>query len=111
MYLDQVRDENAQTKKDVSIHGMEGTYDLGGVSLDEQYIEVQDKRYAKEAIALLKESNLLTETQRRRFTLHIIDGLSLRETARLEGVTFHAIAQSINAVLDKLKNVFDKLHP
>lgn len=106
MYYDQDRADYNQTRKNVTIHGMEDSRDLGGVPLDEQYIEKLDKQYAAEAIARLLESGMLTETQRRRFILHIVNGLSLRETARVENVTFHAIAQSMSATVEKLQKIF-----
>lgn len=105
IYLDQVRAENSQTRKNIPIHGMEETRDLGGIPIDEQYIEMLDKQYATEAIALLLESGLLTDVQERRFRLLIFGGLSKRKIALMEGVHKKSVDECIAAVLDKLKKI------
>lgn len=103
IYREQDRGENAQTKKNGSIHGLEEAIAADSVPLDEQYIEVQDRQCASKAITFLLDGDALTETQRRRFVLHFIKGLSLREIAAMEGVYFNAIAQSVNSAMDKIK--------
>ena len=107
IYLEQDRAENAQTKKDISIHSMESLPDLGSVPMDEQYIEIQDKQYAAAALRRLLDSGKLTEIQRRRFVLHFIKGLSLREIAEQEKVHFTSVDESVSVALDKLKKFFD----
>ncbi len=107
IYFDQDRAENAQTKKNVSIHGMEETFAPVSIPLDEQYIEIRDRQYAAEAIYRLMNSGKLTEVQRRRFILHFIEGLSLREIAEQEKVHFTSVDESVAAALDKLKKFFD----
>jgi len=107
IYLDQVRAENAQTKKNDSIHGMEESRNLGGIPLDEEYIETQERETAKNALSMLLKSGMLTETQERRFRMHIFDGLSIREIARREGVVPNAIEQSVSSAVDKLKKHFN----
>lgn len=105
IYLNQVRAENRQTKKDVSIHGMEESRDLGSVPLEEEYIEAIDRKKAIDAYSLLMGSGLLTETQERRLILRIRDGLSQREIAVREGVTYHAVALSLKYATEKLKKI------
>ena len=50
--------------------------------------------------------NSLSETQRRRL-LMLIDGLSLRDISRREGVSFHSVAKSIWGA----KKIFLKFFP
>lgn len=106
IYYQQDRDENAQTKKNVSIHGMEETLDPGCVPLDEQYIEIQDKQYAASAINQLLESGELTEIQHSRFVLYFFKGLTFREIAESEGRSHLPVYRSINAAIKKLKKTF-----
>lgn len=105
-YLDQVRAENRQTKKNVSIHGMEESHDLGSVPLADEYIEASEREKAVIAYSLLMESGLLTETQERRFNLHIIGRLSLREIAERESVHFTSVDESIASAMKKFKKIF-----
>ena len=108
IYLEQDRADNAQTRKNVSLHGMEDSLDIKSIPLDEQYIAIQNKRYANEAITKLLRSNALTDTQRRRFVLHILRGLSLREIAAREKVHFTSVNESIASAVDKLKKISGK---
>ncbi len=54
---------------------------------------------------LLKTLDILTETQRRRFTLHAIYGMSFREIAAIEGVNFKSVDESIKSARTKLQAV------
>ena len=63
MYLEQVRTENAQTKKNVSLSELEETEECATNSLEEEYLNVQDRTYALKAVEQLFKNNILTETQ------------------------------------------------
>ncbi|WP_341442226.1 sigma factor-like helix-turn-helix DNA-binding protein [Oxobacter pfennigii] len=54
----------------------------------------------------LLDSGQLTETQRRRFLLHFIQGLSTRQIAVKELVSHVAVHKSIALAKEKLKNFF-----
>ena len=59
---------------------------------------------------LMAELSLCTETQRRRFLLYALDGLSYEQIARLDGCSKVSVYESITAVRKKLKEFF-KYHP
>ena len=48
----------------------------------------------------------LTEVQKRRFRLHVFQGLSTRQIGRMEGTSHQAVAKSINLAIAKLKKYF-----
>ena len=69
----------------------------------EQYVcrmETQDE--------LMAALSLCTETQRRRFLLYALDGLSYEQIARLDGCSKVAVHYSIEAVQKKIKKFFGK---
>lgn len=109
IYLEQVRDENAQTKKDLSLTGLESWVPSADLPLDEEYIEWQDKKIARQAVRVLLDRGGLTEVQKRRFVLHIFKGQSSRQIAHLEKCSHVAVAKSIKLAKDKLRNIFDEL--
>ena len=109
IYLEQDRTENAKTKKNISIYGIEETEACSTCSLDEEYLEVKDRSYALEAVRQLMDSGKLTEVQKHRFILYYFKGLSIRQIAKQEGVFFTSVAESLNAATDKLKKIFEKL--
>lgn len=61
------------------------------------------------SILMEKFNSCLTETQRRRVWLHLVDGKTLREIAALEGTTFLSIYESVkvakNKILKNIKNI------
>ena len=107
IYLRQDRADNAQTKKNKPIYSEETNAELMSVTLEESYLEALDHRNAAAAFDRLMESGALTETQERRFMLHVVDGLSLRQIAKHEGVALRAIQKSVNAGADMLKKYFN----
>jgi len=109
IYLEQDRTENAKTKKNISIYGIEETEACSTCPLDEEYLEMKDRRYAREAVRQLMDSGKLTEVQKRRFVLYYFKGLSIRQIAKQEDVFFTSVAESLNAATDKLKKFFEKL--
>jgi len=107
MYLHQVRADNAQTKKNVSIHNLEDT-DLcraaspeNGLIAAEEQAETQKLRRAVAEKAL----STLTEVQRRRYILHTVNGLTTREIADKEGVSHVAVVYSLEQAEKKIKKV------
>lgn len=106
IYRDEARAENAQTKKNVPIDYLENVRDTDTVSPEAQYIERRDTELAAQAIRELLEGDTLTETQRRRFVLHIVNGLSMRKIALLEGTSHVAIVKTIQSVLRKIERYF-----
>lgn len=67
IYYDQDRSENAQTRKDVSIYGLEETDCCSTRSLEDEWeelaVEIQNRRYARIALDRLFAAGVLTEVQ------------------------------------------------
>ena len=110
IYYEQDRVESAQTRKDVSIHGLEelaccSTRPLED-ELEELAVEIQNRCYAWTALERLFAAGVLTEVQKRRFRLHVFRGLSTRQIGRLEGTSHQAVAKSLNLAIGKLKKFF-----
>lgn len=105
IYLKQVRHTNKTTKKDISIHNVDNYIDDSCLLPDEQCIEKQEKILATNAIHKLLSSNILTEIQKRRFSLYIIEGLPIRKIAEIEHVHFTSVAESIESVMEKVKKL------
>lgn len=110
IYCEQDRAESAQTRKDVSIHGLEEMDCCSTCSLEDELeelmVEAQNRRYARIALRRLFAAGVLTEVQKRRFQLHVFRGLSTRQIGRLEGTSHQAIAKSLNLAIKKLKRFF-----
>ena len=75
IYYEQDRAESAQTRKDVSIHGLEETEHCATRALDEEWeervVDIQNRKYAWKALEQLFTVGALTEVQKRRFRLHV----------------------------------------
>jgi hypothetical protein len=109
IYLDQVRAENAQTKKNVSIHGLEDGDHFGGIALEDEFLDALDREAAAKAFAKLIKDGALTETQERRFRLRVFDGLTFREIAERECVAVRAVQKSVDAALRLFIEKFNKI--
>ena len=107
IYLGQDRADNAQTKKNTPLYSEEAATELSALSLEDLLIEVREREEAAAAFERLMESGVLTETQKRRFRLNIVDGLSHRQIAAAEGVAVRAVTQSIHAATEKLRKIFN----
>ena len=113
IYYEQDRAESAQTRKDVSIHGLEEMDCCSTRPLEEELeelaAEVQNRhprRYARIALERLFAAGVLTEVQKRRFRLHVFRGLSTRQIGRLERTSHQAVVKSLNLAIGKLKKFF-----
>lgn len=66
IYLEQVKAENAQTKKNIPIYPLKET-EVCVVEPIEKYIEEQEEKPVLQAVQRFLDSDILTETQKRRF--------------------------------------------
>lgn len=107
IYLEQDRAENAQNKRNLSFNDQKLRHNFVSKPLDEEYIESQDRQYELTALSRLMESGVLTDVQKRRLLLHIVNGLTYREIGEREGVHYTSIGESISSALSKLKKFFD----
>lgn len=110
IYYEQDRAESAQTRKDISIHGLEEMDCCSTRPLEEELeelaAEAQNRRCARLALERLLSAGVLTEVQKRRFRLHVFRDLSTRQIGRLEGTSHQAVAKSLNLAIEKLKKFF-----
>lgn len=102
IYLEQVKAENAQTKKNIPIYPLEET-EVCAVESIEEYIEQQEEKTVLQDIQQFLDSDILTETQKRRFILYYFKGLTLFEIAELEDVHFTSVEESIKSSIKKIK--------
>ena len=109
IYYDQDRAENAQTKKNISLHGLEETSVCASDDFEEEYVLSEDKRRAMQAAIRLFHDGKMTEKQKRRFLLHFMHGMPLRKIADMEGVHFTSVDESIRRAGDKLQAYFKQI--
>lgn len=102
IYLEIDRAENAQTKKNVSIYGLEETSSCATSSLEEEYWESEELLHLRKAVDKLFREGKLTKNQKKRFILHFFRGMSIRKIAELEGVFFTSVAESLKCAEHKL---------
>ena len=108
-YLKQVRLETAQGNKRVSLNGLEETEACATCSLDDEYIENEEKKRVMIAVDKLFREGHMTEKQKRRFIQRYIHGLTLRQIAVKEAVYVNSVADSLKRATDKLKRYFEKI--
>ena len=108
-YLKQVRLETAQGNKRVSLNGLEETEACATCSLDDEYIENEEKKRVMIAVDTLFREGHMTEKQKRRFIQRNIHGLTLRQIAVKEAVYVNSVADSLKRATDKLKRYFEKI--
>ena len=70
--------------------------------MEEVVIKNIDKEKIRQAL------NSLTETQHRRVDLHIINGITVRDVAKLEKVQKSQIQKSLQQGIKKIKNFFEE---
>lgn len=109
IYYEQDRAENAQTKKNISLNGLEKITVCAPEALEDEYVLSEEKRRAMQAAVRLFHNGKMTEKQKRRFLLYFIRGMSLRKIADMEGVHFTSIAECIHRATDKLKTYFNQI--
>ena len=108
IYLEQVRSEHRQTRKNVSFHVFEDVTDFTCAPVEEAFLDRLDRETAAKAFRTMLNEGKITEKQIRRFRLIVLEGFTFRETAKREGVYPNAIEQSVAAVIKALKKYFLK---
>ena len=109
-YHEREVDECRQTRRNLSIHGMEETGVCAGAALEDEVIEqpewkaLESKRRELAAQAL----DTLTKVQRRRYLLHYRDGMSTWQIAEKEDVYQRAVMDSIQWAEKKIKKFLEK---
>ena len=103
IYLRQDRSDNAQSKKNVSIHSLEETGLCAVPSPEECYIGAEKK--AEQLKKVRKALSKLTEIQRKRYLLYAVQGLSTWQIAAMEGTNQKSVYESLQAAEKKIKKV------
>ena len=105
IYLEQVQTEHFSNRKNVSLTVLEETEACATRPIDE-YIEKQEEKAVLRAVQRFLDSDILTETQKRRFKLYFLRGYTIRQIAKVEHVCINAVEECLMAALKKLKNFF-----
>lgn len=114
IYLDQARDENAQTKNNLSFEEIEDTVPCHAQSTEECFIAAIDaqkkaKIQKKKLILIKTVLDKLTDTERRRYLLYVVKGLNERQISELDHKTQQAISKSLLSVEKKIKKILANL--
>jgi DNA-directed RNA polymerase specialized sigma subunit, sigma24 homolog len=105
-YLNQVRHENASTKKNVPIEELVETMAFAVPSVEFDVIDEPDEFERLEARRNLANCALdkLTEIQRKRYIMYHAEGLSTYKIAEVEGKDHKTIFESLKAADKKIKS-------
>ena len=104
-YLQQVRRENATTKKDVPINELSETDACAVPSAEYAVIDVPEEiDRLEERLNLAKGAlDKLTAAQRRRYIMYHSHGLTMREIAEIEDVKHQSVVESLAAAEKKIR--------
>ena len=109
-YFERDRAENAQTKRNVAFDALDETGLCHSPSPEELFIgAIIAKEEAERHKAYLdiahRALGKLTEVQQRRYLLHRIEGLTMREIAAIEGVKHQSIVECLSNADKKIKKI------
>ena len=107
IYLEQSRDDYRQTHLNVSLDGLDETTACGVPSPETAVIDEPERaaaEYRRQELAS-RALDVFTETQRRRYQLHAVEGRSTWDIARMEGVNQSKIMKSLDGAEKKIKKV------
>ena len=110
IYHKQDRAYNAQTKKNTPLDNVDEALLCLELSAEETLFDVLDavekQNQRQEQLSLASHVlDKLTDVQRKRYLLHVVDGLTTREIAAKEGVAQQVVNKSILAAKKKIKKV------
>jgi len=108
-YLITKRNEYNQTRKDVSLHGLDETEACSAPSPEDEIIE-QPEQIAKEQQRRelgLRAFAALTEVQQRRYIQHYVYNKTVREIADLEGVKHQSVVECLDGAKKKIKKFLE----
>jgi len=104
-YYESDRKGYRQSWKNVSFDGLENTTMFAAPSTEDEFIEKTELLAESEQRSALAKSafDRLTETQRRRYVMYHVQGMTYREIAEVEQAHFTSIEESILAADKKIK--------
>jgi hypothetical protein len=108
IYLNQVKAENAQTKKNWVYNEMSAVVKRYAPSPEETLIgemdELEEAEWHEQRIETSNRAiKTLTDIQRRRYLMYHVDGLSTWQIAKLEGANQKSVFESLQAAEKKIK--------
>ena len=110
LYAYQERAQHATTYLDVPLHCCKGLYSPSAEDIMERTLTLRELEKLQAQLERFLHSGLLTEIQRRRFTLYCIQGLSTRKIAAAEGVSQCSVWECLHACEKKFEKFLRK-HP
>ena len=104
-YYESYRSGYRQSWKNVPFDGLENTTTFAAPSTEDEYIDKAEMFTESERRGVLAEGafSKLTETQRRRYVMYHVQGMTYREIAEVEQAHFTSIEESILAADKKIK--------
>ena len=75
---------------------------------EEQILEKELLLLARKTLQAVKEGDLLSATQARRFYLYVFQDMTYRQIGKLEGISHQAAAKSIQQAITKLHFFFEE---
>ena len=108
IYYRQDRDESSRAKKNLSFDGLEETALRYSPSPEETMIAaidaLEDTERRRDRLSVAKNAlDKLTEVQRRRYLMNVVDGLTTREIAEKEGISHQSVIECLAGAEKKIK--------
>lgn len=110
LYARQERAQHSSTYRDISLSACKEARVPSAEEVLERALTLQELEKLQARLERFLDSGLLTATQRRRFYLYCIQGLSTRQIARADGVSQCSVWECLHACEKKFKNFLRK-HP
>jgi len=112
-YLERDRNGYNTTRKNVNLDWADQAGECGLASPEDSLVAAIDAREESEQrMRIVKLANQaldkLTDIQRRRYLLYVVDGLTVRKIAELEGVAFQVVDRSILSAKMKIQKFLEK---
>ena len=109
-YHGEVKATYRQTWKDLRDGTAEDSMFNADISAEDSFFGESEAceecvQYQKQVDAAYQVLDKLTEVQRRRYLMHRVDGLTLREIAAIESVAFQVVSKSISGAEKKIKKM------
>lgn len=104
LYADQERKQHTSTYLDIPLHCCKGVCTPSAEEVWEQMLTRRELEKLRACLERFLQSSLLTEIQRRRFSLYCIEAASTRQIAGAEGVSQCSVWECLHACQKKFKN-------
>ena len=106
IYYKENQEESAYAKRKEELKSVEEIEQVSAGMFDLEIIKKMEEEEMKQAVKKLLEMGNLTLIQKRRFYLHFYEGMSYRQIAKLDGVHFTSVQESIEVCVKKLKKIY-----